>query len=41
MQEIYPMDRLVMFHVGDLKDKTFAEIDSNNNLANFFDVITD
>lgn len=28
----YPMDKLVMFHVGDLKDKSFAEIDTVNAL---------
>ena len=29
----YPMDRLVIFSVGKLKDKTFAEIDMENGLT--------
>ncbi len=36
LQEIYPMDKLVMFHVGKLKDMSFSEIDSDTGLNNFF-----
>jgi hypothetical protein len=32
MSEQYPMDRLVMFHVGRLKDNTFADIDQEDSL---------
>jgi hypothetical protein len=33
LQEVYPMDKLIMFHVGELKTKTFSEIDSTNSLS--------
>ena len=35
LQEIYPMDKLIMFHVGKLKDNSFSEIDSESNLSRF------
>jgi hypothetical protein len=28
----YPMDKLVMFHVGQLRTKTFSEIDLEANM---------
>jgi hypothetical protein len=30
LAHLYPMDKLVMFHVGKLKDNTFSEIDTND-----------
>ena len=33
LAEVYPMDKLVMFHVGKLKNKLFQEIDTENNLS--------
>lgn len=37
LQKEYPMDKLVMFHIGQLKENSFAEIDTNNSLTNFFE----
>ena len=37
LQEQYPMDKLVMFHVGKLKDSTFSEIDTESNLLELFE----
>jgi len=37
LREVYPMDKLIMFHVGQLKNKTFLEIDSTNSLSQFLD----
>lgn len=34
----YPMDKLVMFHVGELKDQYFRDIRVNKGLTNVFDV---
>jgi hypothetical protein len=33
LAEVYPMDKLIAFHVGKLKDKLFSEIDAENNLS--------
>ena len=33
LAEVYPMDKLIMFHVGKLKDKLFSDIDTENNLS--------
>lgn len=38
LHEIYPMDKLVMFHIGKLKDKSFSEIDNENNLSELLEV---
>jgi hypothetical protein len=33
LAEVYPMDKLIAFHVGKLKDKLFSDIDGENNLS--------
>jgi hypothetical protein len=35
----YPMDKLVMFHVGELKDQYFRDIRLNKGMTNVFDVV--
>jgi hypothetical protein len=37
LQEVYPMDKLIMFHVGKLKHATFSEIDTQDNLSQFLE----
>ena len=39
LAEVYPMDKLVMFHVGKLKDKLFSEIDAENNLSRYLETV--
>ena len=34
----YPMDRLVIFHIGKLKDKLFSDLDNENALNRFMDL---
>ena len=33
LAKVYPMDKLIAFHVGKLKDKLFSDIDGENNLS--------